>query len=106
MTKILLIAIASFTILAVAAFKTPNNLKFEISDLKFDASCLTPHDSRLTSDTIHFPDEKHLKNVQQLTFGGDNAEAYWSFDSKWITFQRTQAKDGLMCDQIFIGKIP
>ena len=59
-----------------------------------------------TTDTILYPDEKHLKNVQQLTFGGDNAEAYWSFDSKWITFQRTQTKEGTMCDQIFIGKIP
>jgi Tol biopolymer transport system component len=72
-----------------------------------------PYDSRLRTlkarpapDTIHFPDEKHLKNVQQLTFGGDNAEAYWSFDSKWIAFQRTQPKEGLKCDQIFIGKVP
>src|ERR1044071_1184971 len=60
----------------------------------------------LPSDTILYPDEKHLKNVRQLTFGGDNAEAYWSFDSKSIIFQRTQSKEGLMCDQIFIGKIP
>ena len=70
------------------------------------SSPFTIHYSPFTSDTILFPDEKHLKNVQQLTFGGDNAEAYWSFDSKWITFQRTQAKEGTMCDQIFIGKVP
>ena len=25
------------------------------------------------------PDERHLSNVRQLTFGGDNAEAYWGF---------------------------
>jgi len=30
----------------------------------------------LPSDTILYPGEKHFKNVQQLTFGGDNAEAY------------------------------
>ena len=36
----------------------------------------------------------------------DNAEAYFSFDNKWIIFQRTQPKDGLMCDQIFVGKVP
>ena len=57
-------------------------------------------------DTLLYPSEKHLQNVQQLTFGGDNAEAYFSFDSKWIIFQRTQPKDGVMCDQIFIGKVP
>lgn len=57
-------------------------------------------------DTLQYPSEAHLKNVQQLTFGGDNAEAYFSFDNKWIVFQRTQPKDGLMCDQIFVGKAP
>ncbi|MDX5326229.1 MAG: hypothetical protein LPK80_08195, partial [Bacteroidota bacterium] len=28
---------------------------------------------------IHYDEEKHLQNIQQLTFGGDNAEAYFSF---------------------------
>jgi len=57
-------------------------------------------------DTILYPDEKHFKNIQQLTFGGDNAEAYWSFDGKYIVFQRTSVKDGIPCDQIFVGKVP
>ena len=57
-------------------------------------------------DTLHYPEETHFKNVQQLTFGADNAEAYCSFDGKWIVFQRTAPKDGLPCDQIFIGKVP
>ena len=34
------------------------------------------------------PKEKHLSNVRQLTFGGQNAEAYWSFDGKKLIFQR------------------
>lgn len=58
------------------------------------------------NDTLLYPDEKHFKNVQQLTFGGDNAEAYFSFDGKWIIFQRTSLKDGIPCDQMFIGKLP
>ncbi len=58
------------------------------------------------SDTVLYPEEKHFKNIQQLTFGGDNAEAYWSFDAKSLVFQRTSAKDGLPCDQIFYGKVP
>jgi len=74
-------------------------------------SALKTHSQPATSktnveDTIHFPDEKHFANVRQLTFGGDNAEAYFSFDSKWLIFQRTNPKEGLSCDQMFIGKVP
>lgn len=58
------------------------------------------------ADTVHYPEERHFKNIQQLTFGGDNAEAYWSYDGKYLVFQRTSTRDGLNCDQIFIGKIP
>ena len=58
------------------------------------------------ADTLHYPEERHLKNIRQLTFGADNAEAYWSYDSKYIIFQRTAPKDGIPCDQIFVGKLP
>ena len=64
------------------------------------------HYSPFTNDTILYPEETHFKNIQQLTFGGDNAEAYFSFDSKWLIFQRTNLKESLKCDQIFIGKVP
>jgi len=52
-------------------------------------------------NTIHYPQEKHLKNIRQLTFGGDNAEAYWSSDNTKIVFQATNKDWGLTCDQIF-----
>ncbi len=58
------------------------------------------------SDTLHYAEEKHFKNIQQLTFGGDNAEAYWSKDGRHVIFQRTNVKEGIICDQIFIGKVP
>jgi TolB protein len=45
------------------------------------------------------PEEKHLGNVQQLTFGGQNAEAYFSADGQKLIFQST--RDELKCDQIF-----
>jgi len=45
--------------------------------------------------------ESHLQNITQLTFGGDNAEAYWSFDSKQVSFQSNFKKWGVQCDQIF-----
>jgi TolB protein len=43
--------------------------------------------------------EKHLRNVRQLTFGGSNAEAYFSADGKKLILQST--RDDLQCDQIF-----
>ena len=43
--------------------------------------------------------ERHLRNILQLTFGGQNAEAYFSADGKKLIFQST--RDDLKCDQIF-----
>jgi Tol biopolymer transport system component len=71
------------------------------------APCISRAQGALPAhDSISYAGEKHLKNITQLTFGGDNAEAYFSFDSKWLIFQRTNPRDGLNCDQIFIGKVP
>lgn len=52
-----------------------------------------------------YPQEKYFSNMIQLTFLGNNAEAYFSFDDKKITFQsdwnyETQSQAG--CDQIFV----
>ena len=57
-------------------------------------------------DSLQYSAETHFKNIRQLTFGGDNAEAYFSFDGKWLVFQKTYAKEGIPCDQIYVGKIP
>ena len=62
--------------------------------------------SSINNDTVHFPGETHFANIQQLTFGGDNAEAYFSFDGKYLVFQKTNPKEGIMCDQIWMGKVP
>jgi len=45
-------------------------------------------------------EDRHLRNIKQLTFGGQNAEAYFSFDGKKLIFQST--REPLKCDQIFI----
>ena len=45
------------------------------------------------------PSRGHLADVKQLTFGGENAEAYWSFDGKQLVFQARGPGDG--CDRIF-----
>ena len=43
--------------------------------------------------------ERHLANIKQLTFGGENAEAYFSSDGKQLIFQ--SKRDGRACDQIY-----
>lgn len=45
--------------------------------------------------------ERYIKNLQQLTFGGDNAEAYFSPDGTKLTLQVTNAELNAHCDQIF-----
>lgn len=58
---------------------------------------------KLDPKTLLYPgEEKHLSNVRQLTFGGDNAEAYFSFNNRSITFQSTNKAWGDSCDQIFV----
>ena len=47
--------------------------------------------------------ETHLRNIRQLTFGGQNAEAYFSADGKKLIFQSN--RDPLKCDQIFVMNI-
>ncbi len=56
-----------------------------------------------STDTLRYEGEKHLRNIRQLTFGGNNAEAYWSFDDKQLIFQSDWSQlHNQGCDQIFI----
>lgn len=64
-------------------------------------------------DTLRYESEKHFKNVRRLTNGGNNAEAYFSFDGQSLSFQSDFADWGAKCDQIFmmpisgtVGKAP
>jgi TolB protein len=67
--------------------------------------------STSASGALASPGEKHLRNMRQLTFGGQSAEAYFSADDKYLTFQhqgqfrdpRTKAPVGpaVGCDQIY-----
>jgi Tol biopolymer transport system component len=49
--------------------------------------------------TLHDPRELHLTEVRQMTFGGENAEAYWSPDGTELVYQSTNPP--FECDQIF-----
>ncbi len=56
-------------------------------------------------DTLKYEEEVHLKNLKQLTFGGDNAEAYWSFDGSKLVFQSNFEAWNVSCDQIFFTNL-
>ena len=46
---------------------------------------------------------RHLTHLRQLTFGGSNAEAYFSWDGRTVIFQST--RQGHACDQIFVMNV-
>jgi len=73
-----------FGVATLAAFRTEKNAS-----------------RKLATDSIWYAREKHLTNVRQLTFGADNAEAYWSFDGRYVSFQSNNKAWGSNCDQIF-----
>ncbi len=50
-------------------------------------------------DPSKHPEESHLSHIVQLSTGGENAEAYWSFDGSKLIYQ---AHEGEGCDQIYI----
>ncbi len=58
--------------------------------------------TELNKKTLIYPQELHFKNMRQLTFEGENAEAYWSFDDSKLIFQATNENWGQSCDQIYI----
>ncbi len=53
--------------------------------------------------TASLPGEPHLANVHQLTSTGTQAEAYFSRDGQWITFQ--SSREGRSCDQQYVMKV-
>ncbi len=55
------------------------------------------------TNSLQVAGEKRLQNIKQLTFGGENAEAYFSPNGKKLTFQ--SKRDDLKCDQIFTMNI-
>jgi len=73
------------------------------------AACQLPHgaDTKFSTslesaDELIEPGETHFKHLWMLTDGGENAEAYWSFDGKSLSFQRRIPREGIDCDRIFV----
>lgn len=84
-------------LVAFALFACKNNKTNESNET-------VTENEEITADTnsIIYPEEKHFSALKQLTFGGDNAEGYWSFDDSKLIFQATNKAWGVECDQIYV----
>jgi hypothetical protein len=58
-----------------------------------------PPSSRVEAKMASLAGEAHLADLRQLTHGGENAEAYWSFDGLELILQARPTGSG--CDRIF-----
>ena len=81
-------------VLIVSVFAIAGGIK---ADLGFSANLSDDGDKLVVEG------EKYLKNIKQLTFEGENAEAYFSSDGKQLIFQ--SKRDGRGCDQIYTMNI-
>ena len=80
-----------------------NRLILGISAAAILWSCTRNDSYNAAADKLRFEGEVHLRNIKQLTYGGTNAEAYWSFDNKQLIFQSDWDKiNPHGCDQIFV----
>ncbi|NNC70549.1 MAG: hypothetical protein HKN90_07005 [Flavobacteriaceae bacterium] len=82
------------SIILLISCKKENTTKTEV---KGDSTLMS-----IQKDTLIYPEEVHFKSIRQVTFGGDNAEAYWSFDDKQLIFQSNYTKWNVNCDQMFL----
>lgn len=80
---------------SLACGTTPNNTTSDTESIKETSAELD------TSQSLILKGEEHFKSLKQLSFGGDNAEAYWSFDDSLLVFQVTNKDWDLECDQIY-----
>src|SRR5690348_966491 len=69
-------------------------LVFACASVKTPAPPAAPPSARLLPEETAF-----LSDLRQLTFGGENAEAYWSFDGQQLSFQARRT--GESCDRIY-----
>src|SRR5256884_6671710 len=85
--------------------KTTNIVRFSLVLISLLVSFIALNSERTLTQTsnLALPQEKHLRNMKQLTFGGENAEAYFSSDGKKLIFQST--RDAHECDQIYTMNI-
>jgi Tol biopolymer transport system component len=67
------------------------------------ASASESRAARAAAEPLERPGERRLRNIRQLTFGGENAEAYFSFDGARLIFQ--SSREGRGCDQEYVMRL-
>jgi Tol biopolymer transport system component len=67
------------------------------------AVCATSSEAQVNVPREAHAGESNLSNIRQLTVEGTQAEAYFSSDGKWITFQSTRGSHP--CDLQYVMKI-
>lgn len=76
-----------------------SHASFEIGADSAGTGEWTPRAGRAVPELMR-ADEIHLADLRRLTFGGENAEAYWSPDGRKLSFQRTPP--GGDCDAQYV----
>jgi len=101
MKRALWILVASFCLIAAGTpVPVPTPGSAATNGAAGTAASAATNGAAATAGVLLWPgEEKFLANVRQLTFGGQNAEAYWSADGKRLIFQSDEGK--LDCDQIY-----
>lgn len=63
-------------------------------------SCPIP--GAVPADHLIQPGEDHFEHLWQLTFEGENAEAYWNYAGDKLVLQRSNHSEGVECDRIYV----
>ena len=89
-------------LIVISFFSCKNETELKSQNLNSKKNLIKDAVATNLNDSMIFPEETHFKSIKQITFGGDNAEAYWSFDDKQIIFQSNNKNWNVSCDQMFL----
>ena len=95
--------VLSFLVISLIASCTVDSAKSNASAAASVATSQpTSAPSSQATKKLIYDQEKNFKTLKMLTNGGDNAEAYFSFDNSKLVFQASNDDWGAECDQIFM----
>lgn len=105
LSSLILVAFfALFLFISLACSETNSNTSEQPEDQKEVSETTTDTDKLDSIDasenTLIYPGEKHLANMRQITFNGQNAEAYFNTDGTRLIMQAHKVEGE--CDQIFM----